>query len=266
MRHHNLLTSAELVFGAISQGRLSNAHAKPAGSLAPLGWTKVDEIVGANELATANADQTVNYGTTLQEGDVAVFFATSDSTAFPTGGTYMQTAGYTTILTENANATSMAHEIKVKRMGATPDTSFTVRTAGSLDVCYGMQVFRGQDPNTFLDGPIATQPGFSGNVSAPALETFFNGSLEFIVCFINEVDPGSATSWDPNGPPPSAPTGFSNFMLLDANNAQASNAMAVIASRVVDAGTQDAVDFAGPDPVGGANMGKYRFALKNAVG
>lgn len=236
-----------------------------AGLVTLAGW----EFVGSEtfSLAAGTTDTRALPGT-VQEGDIVLLFAANEGTAFPTGGSYVSTAGYTNIVTSTAS--TQAHQIAYKVLGAgEADISTLTTGVATFRSGFAIQVWRGIDVSNVIDGVLdsATVSIPANNpFTAPAHDVVQNGALEFVVSFVNEIDPGDALSWDPNGPPPIAPVDYSNLSLLDAGSSGSSNSAAWIASRVGTSGTSPAVEFAGSVTRFTKSTASYHFSLTNAEG
>lgn len=123
-------------------------------------------------LSTALLD--LNGGSyTLRTGDFVIVSATTSSTA---SRTLVGPAGWTKVTQIFANGTSGKANVVMwyKRMGAVPDTTFTL-TGGTNNIQDGLSinwaVFRGVDPTTPLDVAITTASGTATAVPNPAAIT-----------------------------------------------------------------------------------------------
>lgn len=235
-----------------------------AGLVTLAGWEKVGDTTFS--LAAGTTDTRALPGA-VQEGDIVLVFASNDGTSLPTGGSYVSTAGYTNIV--SSTAASQAHQIARKVIGA-GETTISLTTAGvsTFRSGFAIQVWRGVDPANVMDGVLdsaAVSISANNPFTAPAHDVVQNGALEFVVSFVNEIDPGDALSWEPNGPPPGAPVDYSNLSLLDAGSSGSSNAAAWIASRVAESGTSPAVQFSGSVTRFTKSTATYHFSLTNAT-
>jgi hypothetical protein len=180
--------------------------------------TAAPAIIFVNSSSSTSTSITLPAG--LQANDVVIICSMSDD------NNQNLPSGYTN--GQNGNTNSVGYRWSYKRMGATPDTTATGLSSGSVHIAFA---FRNVNATTILDASspvIAT--GGSGMPNSPSITTVTNGAMVVAMGFLDD-DQTTAT----------APTNFSL-----ARSANYSNGTVMAAYRLKSpAGAEDPGAFGG---------------------
>ena len=167
--------------------------------------------------ASGSASLVINMPAGLQEGDLVVIFAASESATAPSLGTW------TSYLSATTAPTTIGRAIFHKFMTATPDTSATLTitsTNASAAIAYA---FRGVVTPSGFSSPIksfAAATNTSGMPNPPSITTTYTDEFVFVFGALDDTIFTAANIL--------APTGFSNALAVSGGNATAGNNIMVM--------------------------------------
>lgn len=200
--------------------------------------TSTPEVVGtlATQLNSLNEVETIPGDP--QVGDIVLFVSGSTAAgSWPNGGDgFIVTSGYTDLYkNNNVNGTSI--HVAYKRITDPAETTITTNpwTNGLNNSCV-IQTIRGVDPDDPIDNLVVVEnTGGATDLAFPALQVLNPKALAFAINMLDQIDAGSSTNWNPNGGPPDAPEGYSNFALGDGNTSSNFNHLSLVSSKLVSA-------------------------------
>lgn len=209
---------------------------------------------GVSRVATATgyldsdtASQSVSIPGTLQEDDLVIFYACSDS---PWSGSPFVTSGYTGIF-EDWTGTGPAYGAAYKFMGASPDSTISVDGVTGRRAAYVVEVWRGIDTTTPLDG---VTPSYTTDSDPASITTNTDGAVSIIAHFLDDDDmAGSGV----------APSGWGGLVEADTEQASTSvGATTTVAYQIM--GTAGVVDPGEITGIGTDGRRCRHFALRAA--
>lgn len=196
------------------------------GGLISAGWV----LVGVTTAQLSSASNVTLPGPPA-EGDIVIVAQACDTFINPPN-----TAGYTQIASSGASD-DPAYELHYKVMSSSPDTVVNIDGSVTQQNAVAVQVWRGVDTGTPLDGVTpTTATGGSGLPNAPSITPATDKALVFAFGALDNTDAGAAT----------APSGFSNFTKEVSGSGGTNGATVFLSSKVVDPAA--AMD---PDAYGG---------------
>ena len=203
------------------------------------GTTATPTVVGSTTAVVANGVQTnVTLPGPPIQGDVVFGLCGSDNTLDGIADGILST-GYETL---DLGQAGLGCHLAYKVMGATPDTTVTVKADSNRQMAVAVQVFRGIDASS-LDVPFAIATGSTGMPNAPAVTTLTAGAL--VIAFgVLDDDPEDTT----------LPSGFSNLVQDKTTDPTAATGATVMIASKIQA-TAGAVD---PDVFGGTGTDDWR--------
>lgn len=197
------------------------------------GLSRVSTATGT--IASGASGQAINLPGGLLENDLVIYYAASDS-AFNTNPP-VTTAGYTDIVQEWTGS-GPAFGATYKFMGASPDTTITVDGSTGRMGAYVVEVWRGIDTTTPLDG---VAPDSNSNTSDPdALTSNTDGAVSIIAHFLDDDDLAGSGG---------APSGYTGLVESDTGQGSTSSGSTVsVAYQILGAaGSIDPGAFTGID-------------------
>jgi hypothetical protein len=164
-----------------------------------MAWSKIDE--GSGFIPIGSSSTTVTFNVALSQNDIVIAVFGDDDGL---GVADFLSSGWSTL---NSNAgVDPGRLVMYKRMGATPDTSFSFDQDGQVRTAYVWQVWRGADTATAIDATATTATGASGLPDAPSYTPVTNGALVFAVGILDDDDASASLA---------APTGYTNLLAAD---------------------------------------------------
>jgi hypothetical protein len=178
-------------------------------------WTKVGQTTATLPIDGEPHDVTLP-GTPAQNDIVLVAFGSDGD-----GDIAISTSNYSTIATAT-NDWALAYKI----LGASPDTVVTLTSGWAKVGAVLVQVWRGVDTTTPLDGVTATTAsGSSGMPDAAAISPNTSGALCFAFGYLDDDDAAASVT---------APSGYSNLVAADTGQASTTaGATVVLASKEI---------------------------------
>ena len=176
----------------------------------------------------------VDLPTGLQEGDVLIAAIVCDQGL---GSDFTQAnPGWIEIL--DAGGSGPGHEVAVKQMSSTPDsTASLTRNSGKVHA-YLFQAFRGADNSVALDNGSNAANGSSGMPNPPSHTPLTDGALIVAIGLVDDIDASTA----------SAMTGYSNFLHQGGEASPGASCGVMIASKTLaTAAAENPGAFAGSD-------------------
>lgn len=214
-----------------------------------MAWSKIDE--GASYIPSGASSTTVTFNVALAQNDIVIAVFGDDDGL---GVADFLSSGWST-LHSNAGV-DPGRLVMYKRMGATPDTSFSFDQDGQVRTAYLWQVWRGADTTTAIDATATTATGASGLPDAPSYTPVTNGALVFAVGIQDDDDASSGLT---------APTGYTNLLASDTGQASTTvGATVMIASKeLATAAAENPAAFTGGS--GNDAWAAITFALRPAA-
>ena len=214
-----------------------------------MAWSKIDE--GSGFIPVGSSSTTVTFNVALAQNDIVIAVFGDDDGL---GVADFLSSGWST-LHSNAGV-DPGRLVMYKRMGATPDTSFSFDQDGQVRTAYVWQVWRGADTTTAIDATATTATGASGLPDAPSYTPVTNGALVFAVGIQDDDDASAGLA---------APTGYTNLLSSDTGQGSTTvGATVMIASKeLATAAAENPAAFTGGS--GNDAWAAITFALRPAA-
>ena len=204
-----------------------------------MGWSKVGEAAAA--WASTDGDPFgISLPGTPTQGDLVVVQFCQDNMSLTNSGatTAINTSGYT-----NIGVSFSAHlpdwQVAYKILGASPDGSVSMIGTGHslLNHCAIVQVWRSTVAASIqLDAVSASAATGTSGMPDPPAATVSANSLVFAAGFLDDDNAASGSS---------APSGYSNFVPVEAGSNAEDSCSAFLASKIGSAGSENPGAFSG---------------------
>lgn len=178
-------------------------------------WTKVGEATYT--VASGTGSENKSLPGTLAQNDIVIIAIGNDGTIAPgAGGGEIATSGYTNISYGAASAAGW--QVAYKIMGVTPDSSVDINQWNGRVSAVAIQVWRGVNTSTPIDGSVVEVASTGANIAIPAYTTTVDNCLRFAVGVLDDDGATSVT----------APTGFGDLLWKATSNTPSGSVDATI--------------------------------------
>jgi hypothetical protein len=171
MKHKNLALAGVFVFFVVGFFAITSLNANSAQAAISYVGGRGGSAAGANSgtiTVTLSSGLTGGSGSAVAAGDLVIVTVSIGTAARQPA---LSPSGYTALTAQRTTATAFDANVQTsyKFMPSTPDASLAIANSGSTadGIAYTVQVFRGVDPTTPLDGVTPTYATGSGTNNLP---------------------------------------------------------------------------------------------------